>query len=285
MCFKRKTFFLTLFIFCALVLSGCSMQELFTAKSDKDTGAADQFARSFIETLKTGDMEELSSISTPALASPEARQMLSATVKDLDKGRIISIETIKSRILREYFSKTTRTLMGYQIELEEGWLKAVIVVDSVEGEDELKASTLYIEPIKSSMSELYAFDIYNAPTANYIVLFITIAVPLFIIYAISVCLRMRKVIKYRILWMFFILVGVGTFSFDWSSGQMGFSLFSALMMGSGAYKDTIYGPWVMSFSFPVGAVAFFMYLSKALEKQKAPDGTKKPAASRCEING
>lgn len=285
MSFRKNHFAFVLLMLCTLLFSGCTMQELYTAKSDNNTEAADQLARSFIETLKSGDMAALASISTPTLSTPEAEKMLLETVKEMDKGDIVSIEQIKSRRLTQYFSKTTRILMGYQIEFEKGWMKAVVVVNSVEGNPDLKVSTLYIEPLKSSMSELYAFNILEAPTANFVVLAIAICIPLFIIYTASVCLRMRKALKYRVLWMFFIIVGVGTFSFDWSSGSMGFKLFSALLMGSGAYMDTQYGPWVISFSFPIGAVIFLFYISKTLAKQQAAGGEEKDAASRCELKG
>jgi len=269
MVFKKNIFVFTILMLCVMTFSGCTFQEFFTAKNDKETEAADQLARSFLKTLKSGDMEAIASISTKSLTSPDAIKMLKAMAGQLEKREIVSIETVKARIISQYFSKTTRTLMAYQLKLDKGWMKALVVLDSTKGNTDFKVSTLYTEPIDKPMSELYAFTMTGVPTVNYLFLALTICTPIFILYMVSVCFRMHAPFMQKFMWILFILVGVGTLNFDWSSGRMGFRLFSALFLGASAYKDTIYGPWVLTLSFPVGAIAFFVYLSRVMKAQRS----------------
>ncbi len=252
---------LLLLLLAALFLPGCGFKGIF---SKKDHSRADAFARNFIQILRKGDIAEIKAASVLDLASKGADKKLEKAEADLGQGPIVSVETVSAESYHDYFSPVRQTLLGYQIKFKKGWAKAIVLVDDTKGN--MKVSTLYTETLEKPMQEIYAFSFTGAPLSNYLMLLFTIAVPAFIVYTIFLSLRTPLAYK-RILWISFMLVGIGTLRYDWSSGQVGFSLLAPVFMGSGVYKATIYGPWMLTTSCPVGAIIFFFYRNNLIEKK------------------
>ncbi|MFQ5737006.1 MAG: hypothetical protein ACE5GY_09110 [Thermodesulfobacteriota bacterium] len=258
--FKFKRAFLLLLLVVAVMLPGCAVKDLLFKQ---DHSRADRFARGFIETLRSGDMDTLKDLSVLDIGAESIRGKLLEMKGQLDRGEMVSVETISAQDYSSYFSSISHTLLGYQITFEGSWLKALVLVDEADGVQ--KVSTIYTEPLARPMQELYAFNFSDMTFAHYAALFFAVAVPLFIIYNIAQCIMTQ--VRFKILWISFMLVGIGTIIFDWSSAHMGFKLFAPMFLGSGAHKATIYGPWVLKTSLPVGALIFYFYRNKLIERQ------------------
>jgi hypothetical protein len=93
---------------------------------------------------------------------------------------------------------------------------------------------------------------------------------LLILGAVIHILRNRS--KGWILWLIFSLFGVGQFRFDWTTGAHDFQLLYISLLGVGMVRGvSAFSTWVLSVSFPLGAVMTLAQRGKFVryKKQKA----------------
>jgi|SRR5690348_8207558 len=77
-------------------------------------------------------------------------------------------------------------------------------------------------------------------------------------------------------WALASLIGVGAFSLNWTSGQIGFTLFNVQLLSTGAIESGPYAPWVLKFAFPLGAV---IALEKYRSWRNLPEPSRSPASA------
>jgi LytS/YehU family sensor histidine kinase len=58
-------------------------------------------------------------------------------------------------------------------------------------------------------------------------------------------------------WALFILFGIGSFAINWTTGEMQLSVLTLRLLGA-SVTGAVYGPWILSVSFPLGALAFLL---------------------------
>jgi hypothetical protein len=63
------------------------------------------------------------------------------------------------------------------------------------------------------------------------------------------------------LWVLFILAGVGKFAVNWTSGEWGIAPLSLQLLSASAVAS-LYGPWILSFSLPLGAIVFLVHAAR-----------------------
>jgi Na+-transporting NADH:ubiquinone oxidoreductase subunit NqrE len=109
-------------------------------------------------------------------------------------------------------------------------------------------------PIARSLEEQHRFDLAGKSSLHYLWLALAVFMPSFTVFALIVCARTRlKGRKWP--WIVFILFGVGAFSINWATGQLDFSPIRITLLSAGVFAAPL-GPWVVSFSLPVGAFVF-----------------------------
>jgi hypothetical protein len=95
----------------------------------------------------------------------------------------------------------------------------------------------------------------------------SIIVPLLIIAAVVLCIR-TPVPKRKWLWILFILMGVVRFKLYWTDGNL--SIIPGLqLLGAGYVRIGLLGPWFLSASLPIGAIAFLLRRRKWLAQANA----------------
>ena len=68
----------------------------------------------------------------------------------------------------------------------------------------------------------------------------------------------RKGVRGRWLWVLACLLGVGQFTFDWSTGFMNFHPIGVEILGAAyARGPSPTDPWIITLGFPLGALLFF----------------------------
>jgi hypothetical protein len=98
---------------------------------------------------------------------------------------------------------------------------------------------------------------------HYLFLLLTIVVPLFCIVSATVCLRSK--VRRKWLWIMFILFGFVSFQLNWTTGQIVLEPLSLQFLGS----SIAYGPWMISFSLPLGGFLVLLLRKKLLPKEVA----------------
>lgn len=248
----KNTLLLAILLMGAVFLSGCGFKNITVIYVPKD---ADAFARDYLDMLKKGDIDGAMGATNKDFLTDKAREQFHEISKILDKGELLGAEVVKFHNMKGYFSKEKKTLIDYQLQLERAWVEAIVVVEG--GKGAMSISGIYVEPLPKSLREIHSENFYAKPFQQYMVAFLAFVIPVFIFYTLILCFIMP--VKFKAAWAAFIIIGIARLSLDWTTGQIAFYPFSLLFFGAEAVKDGVYGPWVISFSFPLGAVAFHAY--------------------------
>jgi hypothetical protein len=108
-----------------------------------------------------------------------------------------------------------------------------------------------------SLQEYNRFALVGKNAIHYIVLSLVVAVPLFIVYALVLCLK-TPIARRKWLWMLFIALGFSRLSFNWTDGAYKIQPISFSLLGAGFLKAGPYAPWIFTVAVPVGAIVFLV---------------------------
>jgi hypothetical protein len=111
-----------------------------------------------------------------------------------------------------------------------------------------------VMPVAESSEEVNSFHLAGKGPLQYMVLLLAIFVPISCIYAFVLCLQSRNNRKW--LWAVFILLGVGKFAVNWTTGEWSFTPFALYILGASVTAHPVYAPWMVAVSFPLGAFLF-----------------------------
>ncbi len=273
---KRSVIFLVLLTYSTLFV-GCDFKEHLKKQLEKFVPKeADKFAHAYIDILLKGDIEQAEELLDPQVVTLKTRSRIQEVVNLLDKGELISIEIVGVNVLRN--KNKVRNSLTYQLHFKDAWLLATFIVDDISGN--LQIFRFQINTIPKSLEEINAFTFSGKSFRHYIILLLAACIPVFIVYTIVLCVRTKM--KRKWLWIIFMLFGVGKYSFNWTSGQMGFQPISFLIPGAAAFKGGPYAPWIISISVPIGALFFILKRrkirkSESLDVSKALDSDQKVA--------
>jgi len=177
---------------------------------------ADKLARDYIDIMLKGDIEQAEELLDPKVVNSKTRSQIQEIANLLDKGELISIEVVGVNVFST--KDKTRNNLTYQLQFKDAWLLATVIVDDISGN--LQIFRFQMNTIPKSLEEINAFTLSGKSFHHYIILLIAIGIPVFIICTIVLCIRTKM--KRKWLWIIFMLFGFGRYSFNWTSGQMGF---------------------------------------------------------------
>ena len=83
------------------------------------------------------------------------------------------------------------------------------------------------------MAQAEDFTLGNKSAAHYLALLLTCASPVVCLVAFILCLR-TPMRRRKVWWALFTLIGVVTFQFNWTTGEVGFQPFSIQFLGASA---------------------------------------------------
>ena len=265
---KKSIVFLVL-LSCLIFIVGCDFKENLRKQLAKFTPEeADKFARSYIDILLKGDIEKAEELLDPRGVNSKTQSQLQEVVNLLDKGELVSIEIIGVNVLRTKDrtrdSKVrVRNTLTYQLQFKDAWLLAIVTVfDATENK---KIYSFQVKSIPRSLEEINAFTFSGKSFRHYIIPLIAIGIPIFIIYTIVLCIRTRM--KRKWLWIIFMLFGFGRYSFNWTSGQMGFTPIAIQLIATSVFRGGPYAPWIIYISVPIGALAFILKRRKIKKRE------------------
>lgn len=213
---------------------------------------ADRFARDYIELVRGKNFDRAVELLDEQVRNQSVRSQIEEVAKFLDRGNPSSVELVGFNVVKN--PQGTQNNLTYQLQFTDSWLLASVVVKEAGGQKHILG--FHVNPIPSSLKEMNAFALRGKTLLHYGVLVLAVAIPIFILYTLILCARTR--IKRKWLWVIFILLGIGTLGLNWTTGELRFQLISFLLLGAGAFKPGLYGPWSLSIAFPLGAVLFLL---------------------------
>jgi hypothetical protein len=233
---------------------------------------ADKFARSYIGILLKGDTEKAEELLDPRGVNSKTQSQLQEIVKLLNKGELVSTEIVGVNVLRikgiaGNIRDRVRNTLTYQLQFEDSWLLVIVTIEGKSNNQ--KIYNIRVNPIPKSLEEINAFTFTGKSFRHYIILLIAVGMPVFIIYTIVLCIRTKM--KRKWLWIIFMLFGFGKYSFNWTSGQMGFQSLSVQIFPVGFFVGGPYAPWIIHICIPLGALLFLLKRRKIKKTELVVD--------------
>ncbi len=143
---------------------------------------------------------------------------------------------------------------------------AALVAVSVRTEGgSMVITQFHVEPAPKDLAARFPFTLSGMSWLHYLCLVLGAFFLLVQVAAVIQCIRSRSNRKW--LWIPFSLLGVGQLSLTWVPGPLSkipfqFKPISIMLSSLSMQKMPIYQPWVLSISFPLGALLLFRRLRK-----------------------
>lgn len=165
---------------------------------------------------------------------------------------------------------TSSALIDYQFQMQEGrtfktivveneyvdkWLLVVISMRAVDSKRVL--SGLHVYPQPASQAYLNRFSLAGKGLVHILVLNLALLVPAFIIFSLVQFIR-TPAPSVKWLWILFIVVAVGQFDFNWTSGALSFKPLGFQLFGAGFLRAGVAGPIHLHIGLPIGGVIFLL---------------------------
>lgn len=231
------------------VFAGCSRTDVLNMMAPDDKKAQ---AIEILEALRKGSGEETFALLSEDQKSDDAKQTLVVLAQGMPDHDFTSMNFIDYRWQKtkgkEYYN------FVFEYDFEGYYLLANITLEENEGN--VMVAGLHVNEVAVSQSVSSQFDFKDAGILHYGFLTAVIILPVFSIATLVVCIR-TKHLKRKWLWCVFILIGFMSFKLNWSTGEFGWQPLSLQLFSGSVFSSGANGPWILGFSVPVGAIAFW----------------------------
>jgi hypothetical protein len=235
-----------------LSLAGCDQERASIVK--RTTPADDEsFARRHVELLRQQAFTEVEQDFDASLMRPDIGNKLAAMAAMFPHGEPKSVKVVGVVFRRGSGPPMDSITLEY--EFPEQWILVNVAIEKTGGVSRIVG--FHSTPISESLEEVNKFRLAGKGPLQYAVLFIAIGLPIFCIYTLVLCLRSKNASR-KWLWVPFILLGVGKFAINWTTGECSFTPLAVSLLGTLITANPAYGPWMVSVSFPLGALLFLL---------------------------
>jgi len=219
---------------------------------------ADEFARTFIEKIISGQTDSAFADIQPEVLNDEAKEFITNASLNINGEIPMKYRVVEANWTSGVDSKTGKFMyyrLGYEYEFETRNILFTTIINDNDGK--LLVSSFNGEFLSAPLSELTKFTMTGKSGLHYIFLVFCIIVPLFILTTFIIMLKSKMTIKKKVIWaLIILLVSLPKFLINWNSGQLDFKLLNISLLGSGFFKPTLYSAWILTFSIPIGAIIY-----------------------------
>lgn len=159
---------------------------------------------------------------------------------------------LKSFFLSGSNGKPTTERITYQVSRGSKYALLEITLSPHEGKDYI--THINISPIPDDIRRIRSVKFSEAGLTHYIMLGISIAAMLGLIFAIYDLFRRKDPRKH--VWLFFFIFGIGRISLSWNSGEIDYRIISVGLEYFGFSQRDIQ-PWILDFRIPIGLFIYF----------------------------
>jgi hypothetical protein len=269
MCAFSKTVRMASVVALVLLLFGCDHSSLRDSLIPK---AESEAAKETLARLRGGDLEYIKERLHPDVSRQASDEKLRELAEYFPRGEPISTTLIGSQV--HTMNSLWQGNFSFEYEFQDGWALANAVLQR--SDDDLRIVGLSVYRTDASQKEINRFTLAQKSPIHYVVFTLAIVVPLFILVTFVFCIR-TPIRRKKWLWMFFVLLGVGSLQLNWTTGEYAIQLMSFNLVGAGAMASGPYGPWIFSIGVPLGAILFWARREKLITKHEA-NNTNEPDA-------
>ncbi len=257
-----KIIFLLLAIFTAFTTRADYAESIFVPKEEM------RFAKHYLQAFLDQDFDYIIENTDQTMSGEITSQSLIDLRSVFPSSEPISTKLIGSNV--HMTDKTWQASFKFEYEFEselESNKWAVMSVRMVKEETDLKVIAFRFSKTTASQAELNKFELAGKSALHYLVLLMTVLVFIFILVTVIVCIK-TPIHRRKWIWVLFVLGGVGTFSLNWTSGEFWFQLIALHLFGIGFGVAGEYSPWIISVSFPLGAILFWLMRRSFIRKSE-----------------
>jgi len=254
---RKLISFLFIFIFLNL-LTSCTYDDM---KDKSVPNEETRFAEEYLNKLRAKDFDYVKSKMTAETLAQANDTLLLKMSNYFYKGKLLSTEIINSQV--NTFNGELRGNLSFEYHFSDGWNLASTAFKKVDGKYQVLA--LNVAQTSSSQKELNKFTLKNKSYPQYLYLLLAIIVPVFIVITTYFCIR-TPISERKWLWVFFVLIGIFSIQVNWTTGATNIQLLSAHLLGISVTSSSPYAAWVISISFPLGAIMYWFKRDKFLAR-------------------
>lgn len=242
-----------------LLLSSCINTD--EISEDIVPGEVRAYTQDFINKLVQGDSDFCYNQLDEQFQDEEAKRFFRECYENLKDKNAVDSAIINYRSTTFFGDNPISNYeIGYEYEYNDSWVYYTFTLRERDGQ--YKVYAFNVSPSENSLREIHRFTLDNKGMWHYFFLFMVIAIPLFIL--ISVGFSIKTPLEKKWLWIIFMLLGFVSFNLNWSDGEIGIKLLTFRLLGAGFSKSGIIASWILSFSIPVGAIAFWFKRAQLL---------------------
>jgi hypothetical protein len=239
-----------------LILPGCtpadpaSQIRRFTPPEDE------AMATNYIALLRQNKFERIQNDLDPSIKSALTQDLLVKMAKAIPPEDPVSVKVIGAQQARG--SDLYKINLSFEYQFPSEWLLVNVATQKKGGVSTIIGFNVY--PLSDSLENINRLTLAGKPPLQYVMLAFASLISLFIFYVLVLCI-LTKMTKRKWLWIIFILFGIGRLTINWTTGQWQIAPLYFLFFGSGAFAPP-YGAWLISISFPLGAILFWFRRKK-----------------------
>ena len=246
----------------AALIVGCNYDRM---SSSLVPEAESQYAQDFLQRLQDRDFEYVKSQIDESMVTQITDEKLVEIADYFPSGEQLSVELIGSR--SNTINSGWKGNFTFEYQIEGGWAVASTAMQRVDGKTAVTGFSVYQTP--ASQRELTAFSTVDVTPTRIIMLFMTVAVSIFMIFTCVMVYRTPIPAKKK-RWYFISFVGVFGFTFNWATEALNHQLLTVKLFGFGISAAGHAAPWILKFTIPMGAILFWI-MRKELMNQPGPD--------------
>jgi hypothetical protein len=248
------------------LLGACSGEQVLSSMVSEED---DAYARAYLAAIERADTAALLRDVDPLLRDETTDAQFARMMAVFRDRRMVSAEVIG--VQRNTVNGVPHVNLSYELRLTRGWAVANVAT-RVEGGKRLVEGASVSE-LDRPLREMNAFRLTGKPMGHYVVLAMAAVVPALMLVALFLLYRMD--LKRRWAWALATVVGLGQFSFNWSTGDATFNPVNLQIFGSGWYRAGSVAPVVLAVSFPVAAlwiIGLYLQRGRYVRQPAAPPG-------------
>lgn len=208
-------------------------------------------AMSYIDLLRKKSYDPIEKAFDPKLAVPALHDTLVQMNAFFPAGEPTAVKLVGVHRMNKVGESEILNLT-YEFAFSGKWILSNVALQDQAGLRRIVGMS--VVPQQGSVEEAGRFSLTGKSPLQYVILALAIIVPLFVLYALVVCIRTRLNGR-KWPWIIFILLGVGQFAINWTTAEWAFAPVAIQLFGASVVAP-LGGAWTLAVSLPIGAIIF-----------------------------
>lgn len=245
-----RTMFVLFGVGALLLLSGCDQQALVDRLTPTNEGA---IAKQLLAEIAASKFDQVEPQLDPKLRDDQLVNRLKEIATQFPTDAAESMTVLGSQTLKT--AQFERFDLTFEYAYPDKWLWANVLLERREGK--LLVLGIHVNSLPEPLEKTNRFTLSGKGPVQYIFLVFAMAVPIFVLATLVICIRTR-ISRRKWAWVIFVSLGLTQLSLNWTTGQLWFSAFYFSLLGGGFSKAIPAAPAMFHVGVPLGAIIFLL---------------------------